>query len=469
VERPGVTATIAEFAVGAPKDVATDAALDMAERSVVDTIGVALAAKDEETMVALARAQVGRLPPGPCSVLAVESPLVGQRTQPVQAAFLNGTAAHALDYDDVADSIKGHPSAVLVPAVLAVAEELGRSGSAVLETLCLGFQIECALADGLGIESYYSRGWHSTATIGVIAAAACASRLLGSDVLTTRRAAGIAGSMAAGSRQNFGTMTKPLHAGLAASNGVLAAYLAASGFTADPDQLEAPLGYLSLYGQQPFDAGRFTATLGGESAIVSRGLNIKRYPSCYDTSRTADAALAVAAVVDPGDISEVRVTVEPGGLRPLIHHRPQTGLEGKFSLEFVAAASLLDRKLSLASFTDDSVRRPAVQALMSRVVISEDAVPPLGGVAWRQSYSVVRVSDHGGLVTERRMDAPLGHAERPLSESELADKFAECLEHVGRGTEARLLFERLRRLRSCPDLADIDLARFARGPALGVA
>jgi 2-methylcitrate dehydratase PrpD len=464
----GVTAAVAEFAVGASSASSTEAALDMAERSMVDTVGVTLAARNEETMLALGRAQDGRLPDGPCRVLGVES-LLGCRTQAVQAALLNGTAAHSLDYDDVADTIKGHPSAVLVPVVLAVGEEVGSTGSAVLQTLSVGFQIECALADGLGIETYYSHGWHSTATIGVIAAAACASRLLGSDVLTTQRALGIAGSMAAGSRQNFGTMTKPLHAGLAASNGILAAQLAASGFTSDPDQLEAPLGYLALYGNEPFDTGRFYETLNGEPVIVSRGLNVKRYPSCYDTSRTAEAALSIAATVAPGDIARVSVTVEPGGLRPLIHHRPQTGLEAKFSLEFVAAASLLDQHLSLASFTTESVRRAAVRDMMSRLTIAEEEVPPIGGVVWHQSYSVVRVSDHRGVVTEQRVDTPLGHANRPLSEVELSDKFVECLEHAGRGGDPHLLFEQLRSLRSCPNLSSLDLDGVGSGPPVRIA
>ncbi len=458
MEHTGVTAVIANFAVGSAGARVPGAAIDMAERAIVDTIGVTLAADQEDTVRALTRAHRGRLAPGRSSVLASGCLAPGTTSQAAPAALLNGTAAHALDYDDVADSMKGHPSAVLVPTALAVGEEVGASGISVLDAICTGFQIECALADGIGIESHYSRGWHSTATIGTIAAAAVASRLFGSSPDMTRCALGIAGSMAAGSRQNFGTMTKPLHAGLAAHNGILAAVLAGSGFTADPDQLEAPLGYFSLYGDEPFNAGRLQETLRSEPTIVARGLNVKRFPSCYDTARTADAALSLAENLRPDDISEVSVTLEPGGLRPLIHHRPQTGLEGKFSVEFVAAAALIDRRISLSTFTDESVRRPAVQELISKVKIGEQRVPPLGGPHWIQSYSVLRVIDRAGGTVECRRDDPLGHARRPLSEAQLAEKFADCLGHAGEGLDSSALFQRLRNMRKVSDVRDLHLA-----------
>ena len=154
----------------------------------------------------LTRSHRGRLPLGFLQRLWPSAGGNDDSTKPGRL-LPNGTAAHALDYDDVADSIKGHPSAVLVPVALAVGEEVGASGTDVLGAICVGFQIECALADGIGIRSHYSRGWHSTATIGTIAAAAVASRLLGSSPAMTRCALGIVGSMASGSRQNFGTMT----------------------------------------------------------------------------------------------------------------------------------------------------------------------------------------------------------------------------------------------------------------------
>jgi 2-methylcitrate dehydratase PrpD len=198
--------------------------------------------------------------------------------------------------------------------------------------------------------------------------------------------------------------------------------------------------------------------LRSEPTIVARGLNVKRFPSCYDTARTADAALSLAENLRPDDISEVSVTLEPGGLRPLIHHRPQTGLEGKFSVEFVAAAALIDRRISLSTFTDESVRRPAVQELISKVKIGEQRVPPLGGPHWIQSYSVLRVIDRAGGTVECRRDDPLGHARRPLSEAQLAEKFADCLGHAGEGLDSSALFQRLRNMRKVSDVRDLHLA-----------
>jgi 2-methylcitrate dehydratase PrpD len=463
----GATAAIADLVTGSRRDALSDATLTMAQRAVADTIAVTLAARDTGTVRALARAQRGRIPAGHSSVLIPGVLASGGRAQATQAALINGTAAHALDYDDVADSIKGHPSAVLVPTVLAVAEEVDASGAAALEALAIGFQVECALADGLGIEGHYSRGWHSTAVLGVLAAASAASRLMGADHATARCALGIAASMAAGSRQNFGTMTKPLHAGLAASNGVLAAQLAGSGFTADAQQLESPLGFLQLYsGGEPFDPQRFHATLTGESALALRGLNVKRYPSCYDTSRTAEAAIWLAPRIDAAQIAEVLITVEPGGLRPLIHHWPQTGLEGKFSLEFVAAAALLDGRIGLSTFTDASVQRPAVRALVTKIKLDEQAVPPTGSPRWQQSYSVIRVTDRHGTWLERRQDVPHGHAEAPLSESELFEKFADCIAHSSCTQPTRSLFDRLRGLRDCPSVLSLDLASLVDEPTM---
>lgn len=448
---PAVTSQIAEFAVTADGSTVPDAALELAERAVTDTIGVILAAARDRTVEAVQSAHQGRLCPGPAILLTT-----GRRTQPVQAALLNGTAAHALDFDDVADGIKGHPSAVLVPAILAVAQEAQASGRDVLEAYCVGFQIESAVADGMAIDRHYARGWHSTATLGVLAAAAAACRLFGLDVTRTQHALGIAGSMACGSRQNFGTMTKPLHAGMAASNGVLAATLARAGFTADSGQLEAPLGYFALYGDEGNDLARLTATLSEPWVIATRGINVKKFPCCYGTHRAADAVLSLTGEgLRAEDVSSVEVTLEPAGLGPLIHHRPRTGLEGKFSLEYVTAAALLDRGLTLRSFTDREVQRSEAQDLLARVSVAESDMPPVGGTAWQHSYAAVRVRTRGGEQLERRVDIPRGHATLPLAEEEITAKFTDCVAFSGTGHDAVALLNRVRCLRKEPAVTGI--------------
>lgn len=448
---PAVTAQIAEFAVTADGSTLPDEALHLAERAVTDTIGVMLAAARDRTVDAIQSAHQGRLCPGPATVVTT-----GQRTQPVQAALLNGTAAHALDFDDVADGIKGHPSAVLVPAILAVAQEVQASGRDVLEAFCVGFQIESAIADGIAIDGHYARGWHSTATIGVLAAAAAACRLLGLDAARTRHALGIAASMAGGSRQNFGTMTKPLHAGMAASNGVLAAALAGAGITADTGQLEATLGYFALYGDENSNVARATATLSAPWVIVTRRLNVKKFPCCYNTHRAADAVLSLSeGGLRAGDVDSVEVTLEPAGLGPLIHHRPRTGLEGKFSLEYVTAAALLDKKLALRTFTDREVQRSEAQDLLARVAVAESNAPPVGDAVWQNAYAAIKVRTRGGKQLERRVDIPRGHANLPLTEDELTTKFTDCVTFSGTGYDTRALLERALYLRKEPTVTDL--------------
>ncbi|MFK5582481.1 MmgE/PrpD family protein [Serinicoccus sp. LYQ131] len=389
----------------------------LARRAVIDTVAVSLAALDDPTVTTALRA-LGPGNGGPATVLAT-----GQSGDPGHAALLGGLLGHALDYDDVDDAMIGHPSTVLVPALLAVAEELDVAGDAVLDAFALGLHVCRDVAARVGIEAHYAKGWHSTGTVGTIGATAALSRLRRLDVGATRHALGIAGSLAGGSRQNFGTMTKPLHAGVAAHNAVLATRLAAAGFTADPDQLESPLGFLALH----HGAGSGSAP----DATTQDGLNVKLYPCCYYIHSAADAVLElVGAGVRAEDVERLRVTVQPGGLGPLIHTRPATGLQGKFSMEYAMAAAVLDRQLTLATFTDEQVQRPAVQQLLQRVETTESVVPPAGGDA-DGAFAVVEVDVRSGGRLQRRVDRPRGHATRSVTDDELHVKFADCAAYAG--------------------------------------
>lgn len=452
-DMPAVTAQIAEFAVTSDGSVVPEEVLHLAERAITDTVGVAIAAAHDGTVEAALSAYQGRLCPGPATVLAT-----GEGCDSVQAALLNGTAAHALDFDDVTDAMKGHPSAVLTPATLAVGQQVKASGREVLDAFCIGHQVDCAIADGLAVDGHYARGWHSTATIGVLGATAAACRLLALDVSRTRHALGIAASMAGGSRQNFGTMTKPLHAGLAASNGVLAASLAAAGFTADAEQLESPLGYFALYGAEGCDASGVTATLNGPWTVASHGINVKKFPCCYNTHRAADAVLELTgAGLRAGDIESVEVTLEPSGLGPLIHHRPMTGLQGKFSLEYVTAAGLLDGNLTLRTFTDEQVQRSEAQDLLARVTVAESDIPPVGDRDWQRTYAAVQVRTRDGGRLQRRVNVARGHAALPLTEDELVAKFRDCIDFSGTSHDSGALLNRLLHLRDEPTVTDLLL------------
>jgi 2-methylcitrate dehydratase PrpD len=329
--------------------------------------------------------------------------------------------------------------------------------------------VACAVAAGLPIRPHYARGWHSTATVGVLAATAGVCRLLGSSVEATRHALGIAASMASGSRQNFGTMTKPLHPGLAGWSAVMAGRLAEAGYTADPSQLEADLGFFALYGSEP-PLAAVHDRLARPWALLEHGVSVKKYPCCYNTHRLADAALALSARLQGGtaDVDAIRVTVEPGGLQPLIRHRPVTGLEGKFSGEYVVAAGLLDGRLSLETFTDPAVLRPEAQALLRKVGLAEAEVPPLGDPAWKQAYAVVEVEDRGEPLRER-VDVPRGDARQPLTRAEIEAKFRDCVAHAGAGWDAGALLAELTSLAQRDHLAGfealVEAPLFPRGDA----
>jgi 2-methylcitrate dehydratase PrpD len=403
---------------------------DSAERAFVDTIACAIAAQDEPA------ARIAQPALNPTSVSRIRGfPYAGEGT-PQTIALLGGLAAHALDFDDVDDATISHPSAVLVPALLSLSTARDLSGEAVIDAYSRGVIAGRILAAGLGIRDHYELGWHSTSTIGTVAATVAVTRLLGLDARSVRHALGIAGSLAAGSRANFGTMSKPLHAGTAASNAILAALLAEGGFTSDTTQLEGPLGFLSLHssGSDEEEAVRLEGppAATAESVIAPIGLNIKAYPCCYYTHAAADA---ISDLVQTGlraeNVTAIEVCVQPGGLSPLIHHRPATGLQGKFSMEYVVAAMLIDSELTPQSFTDESVTRYAAQDLIPRIALFTSDAPPRGDAEWTDGYAVVTVTTNDGRTLTQRVDRPRGHACRPLDEVRLRAKFDSCLTYGG--------------------------------------
>jgi 2-methylcitrate dehydratase PrpD len=398
-------------------------------RGIADMVGVLYAGRDEPVVGhALAMTAVG--PAGESRVLGDR----GQASAP-DAAFVNATAAHALDYDDT--GLDGHPSVVLGPAVLAEGEARGRTWAEVLAAYVAGYEVWAELS-GRDADRHHGKGWHPTAVFGTVACAAAGARLHRLDAAQAAHALGIAASMAAGLVSNFGSMTKPLQVGWAARNGLLAARLAARGVTASADALESPRGFLAAISP----AGR--VRLGGDAAagapwqILQQGLNIKRYPVCYALHRAVDAALALrpALVADPSAgwagtaaIQRiVRIDVELGHLQAamLRASRPTTGLDAKFSAEYALACALARGHLGLADLNDDAVRAPDLQALLQRVhvhpVAAQDAQEPLFSPA-----DVVRVTlDGGRLLVSAPVARALGHASRPIDEAALRVKFDDC-------------------------------------------
>lgn len=399
--------------------------LARARNALIDSVAVAVAAQADEGYRIAEEASSLEWAPGESSLL-----VRGRPTTAAMAAFLNGYAIHALDYDDVSDTIYGHPSSVILPPLLAVAEARRRSFREVLRSYAVGYDTACVVAEALPVRPHYSHGWHATATVGVIGAAAGMSYLLGLSEKAVANALGIAATTASGSRQNFGSMTKPFHAAHAARDGVVAVQLAERGFTSDAHALDGKIGYFHLLGGDVPDSIRMPVG-DGTNDLAAEGLNVKGYPCCYNTHRSADAARALFGTVDIGSIDEIRVTVEPHGLDPLIHHQPTTGTEAKFCLEYVVASALVDGVIGLRTFDDAQVNRPQVQDLLRKVVVVESETPPRGTGAWEFAYSVVEVVA-GGRVHAQRVDFPSGHRRSPLTDSEIDTKFLDCFAFAGR-------------------------------------
>lgn len=447
-----VTERLARFV--AETEPVPDGALEAARRAVLDTLGVALAGSREESAriaATLALERGGR----------EEATLLGrdERVPAASAALVNGVAAHALDFDDVSQPMRGHPSVVLLPALLALSESQGRSGRDLLTAFVLGFEVQAKLGRAIG-ERHYQRGWHATSTLGTLGAATACARLLRLEAAKAGAAIGIAASMAAGLQRNFGSMTKHLHAGNAARSGLEAAQLASRGFTADAAALDGAGGFLALMGDGPADLSTFDA-LGDPFEITSPGVGVKLYSCCYATHRALDAALELRErhAIDSAAVDRVRVEVVRGGLLPLRGQSPATGLEGKFSMEYCLAAALLDGAVGLATFTDDAVNRPAARDLMSKVETCEGAESgefPIGG------YADVRIALKDGTAHRQRVEVALGDPARPVPYERLVAKFRDCCEGVLSPESAEAALAVLERL---VDLLDVRELTAALAPA----
>ncbi|MBV9115095.1 MAG: MmgE/PrpD family protein, partial [Hyphomicrobiales bacterium] len=373
------------------------------------------------------------------------------------AAFVNGVAAHVLDYDDVA--LAGHPSAVLVPSILAEGWTLDARGRDAIAAYVAGYELWAQLA-ALEPGHLHERGFHPTAVFGALATAAACARLHGLDVEKTSHAIAIAASLAAGLVANFGTMTKSLHAGRTAQSGVLAARLAAQGFTASLDVLEHRTGFLwahSPSGTPKTEDG--VIDLGKNWRLERFGLNVKRYPTCYATHRSIDAMLGLVQSygLKSDDVKEIRVRTGVTQKLMLRNADPRTGLEAKFSMEFAMAAALVAGRVGLSELTDNFVQRPEVSAAIARVrcTTTDEIMPGDQPFAPDDRVSVVLAS---GNVLEH---APVVHAkgswQKPLTREELEDKFLDCATRALERDQALELFDQLWTLENVKSLRELPL------------
>lgn len=440
-------ARIAEFALKTTLADCPPEALAAVRRATLDSLGVMLAGAGE----AAARAvrEVARAEGGAPLCTVVGTAL---RTSPTWAALANGTAGHAHDFDDTSFALMGHPSVPLLAALLAAGEAEMAEGAAVALAYVVGFEVDAAIGTAVNPE-HYQRGWHATATIGTLGAAAAVARLLGLDAGQTRHALGVAASLASGLKANFGTMTKPYHAGQAAWNGVLAARLAREGFTASEPALEGEQGYLSAFGGGTAERlERALDGLGRRWHLIESRIAVKPYPSCAQTHAAVESVLELRARhgLTAGDVAEIEVGVHRLTTGILLYPQPATPLERKFSLQFCAAAALAEGRLDVASFADDEIRNPEVLVLMPRVKMVVDR--ELGEDFARRAWSRVRIRLTDGRVVETPLRGAAGHPDRPLSDDALRAKFFGCASAVVGRDEAEGIAAQIGHLEDIPDI-----------------
>jgi 2-methylcitrate dehydratase PrpD len=425
----GVTAAVVDFIAHAPFDRAPERARIEAKRCLIDGFGVVLAGATVEGS-RIVRDYVK------ASSAAADSTVLGparMTATAAHAALANAASGHAMDYDDTQlsstpDRVFGlltHPTVPVLAASLALGERIGASGATFLDAFLVGFEVECKIAEAIN-PNHYQRGFHSTGTIGTFGAAASAARLMKLSPAQTAHALGIAASMSSGIRVNFGSMTKPLHAGRAAENGVTAAELASRGFTAGDDALDGEWGFFQVLGGGA-DVPRIVPVIGKTFSIVDPGVSFKPYPCGSLGHPTMDAMLklVIDRDVKPEQVKAVRVRAGSNILNPLRYKTAKTELEAKFCLPFMMTSILLRRRAGIREFTDEFVSSAPVQAMMPRVeTVFDQAIEARG---FDKMRSIVEVD----LVDGRKLTQPSderyrGSPENPFTRADLHAKFTDC-------------------------------------------
>jgi len=389
---------------------------------------------------------------------------LGFKAPPTDAALINGTSGHADDYDDTQlstapDRLYGlmtHPTVPVLASALAVGEERGSSGREVLEAFIVGFEVECKLAETIK-PAHYWKGFHTTATIGTFGAYAAAGTLMGLDEEALRASLGIAASLSSGIRANFGTMTKPLHAGMAASNGVTACLLGREGFTANMGAMDGRWGFMEITAGGA-DPEMIMGKMGAPYTIVDPGATFKMYPCGSLGQPSMDALLEIITEEDlhVDDVKEIRLKAGPNILEPLRYTEPVDDLQAKFSLQFGLASVLLRRRAGLREYTMEWLMDPTLQSTMEKVKTIHD--PEIAAMGVEKMRSAVEVELNDGRMIRRMATDARGTPEKPLKPHELEEKFRECASFVldeEKSTETLSMIRRLDRLSDVSELTDL--------------
>jgi len=425
-------------------------AIHWAKVGILDTVGVTLAgAREDCTRIVEGIATRGVT--GPSLIFGGR-----RRTAPLEAALVNGTASHALDFDDMNNTLGGHPSVPILPALFALADEIGASGRDFLAAYVAGFETECKI--GMGVHFYhYTKGWHPTATLGVFGAAAACAKLLKLSDDQTATALSIAASLAAGIKANFGTMVKPLHIGHCTRNGMFAALLARDGFSAGDRVFEHKQGFFNVFnGEGNYDAGKILPAWAQPLDIVKPGIAIKQYPCCGSTHSALDAMLKLAREHKPAtdDIERVDVWTHARRLEHTNRPEPKSDLDAKFSVQYCMTRALLDRRISIEHFEGRAYEEPAVRKLMPRVHAAPYTTAQFP--ADNHFGAEVKIALRGGKVLSAKVDQPFGRtSDNPLPAGLLKEKFEDCAARALSREQTTSVYSAIQGLENLQDVREL--------------
>ncbi len=451
-----ITESAAEFVESVGFDDIPEQAVKTGTRCVLDGMGLFVAGSDEESVRILAdqaRSQGG------CQ----EALLLGKGETMVPASLaarVLGTAGHAHDWDDSqvskdSDHVYGlltHPTIPPLSATLAMSQKLGGIiGKEFLLGFLTGFEVECKISEWM-FSQHYKRGFHSSGTVGTMGAFAAAAKLMELDGSKIRCGFGIAASMAAGIRVNFGTMTKPLHVGRAAENGIIAAELASRGFTADPDALDGIWGFFAVHGGG-VSAEKIGQGFGKTWSIVDPGVSIKPYPCGVLTHPSMDLMLRLVTENDirPEQIEKVTLYAGSNILNPIRYPIAENHLQAKFSLPAELSMIAINRKAGKAEFSDSFVKSEAMQTMQRKITTQHDPEIEKLGFDKMRSKITIRLKD-GQTFTDKADESYRGGPDNPLTDKELEEKVHACCEGVLDDSEQNQLIENIWHINNISDV-----------------
>ncbi len=397
-------------------------AVEASRIAIEDTLGCMLAGSREPAAAIVAATVAGN--DGPCVIAGT-----GRRAGTLDAALINGTAAHALDFDNGSNSMGGHVSATMVPALLAAADAFGASGRDLVLAHTAGFEVGTRIGLGLNFH-HYEKGWHPTSTLGIFAVIGACAKLLRLSVDQTATALAIGTSLASGIKANFGSMTKPMHVGHCARNGLFAVLLARGGYTAGAQAFEHKQGFFEVYnGKGNYDAGRILEHWSSPLQILQPGAGYKQYPCCAATHAALDAVLKIVRAqggrIAPDRIRSVETWTPARRLAHTDRPNPVSNLDAKFSVQYCVSRALIDGRIGVEHFEGDAWQDPALRRLMARV---HSATHRPGQFAADNHFGAeVRITLVDGTVLGERVDIQLGRtADNPIPPAQLRAKFLEC-------------------------------------------